>query len=134
MVDSCENVQESLELCIAAGKEGLILRNRSGPYEVNARSVHLQKLKRFFDEEFRIVGVSEAKGNDRGTAIFECETPEGERFSVRPGGTRERRREHLETIRVPLQEQDAPPSGFRRGRRTEFQDFLSECVFVTMNK
>ena len=45
------------------------------------------------DGEYKIVGFTEATGNDAGTVIWECETPNGQTFRVRPRGTHEYRTE-----------------------------------------
>ena len=85
-------VQSALDECIQSGTEGLILRNAHGTYQQNGRSKHLQKLKRFDDAEYKIIGCEEAKGNDAGTVVFQCETQDGKTFAVRPVGSREQRR------------------------------------------
>ena len=71
--------------------EGIILRNINGMYKQNYRSKDLQKLKTFRDTEYPVVGFSEGEGNEKGCVIWECETPGGLRFSVRPKGSREER-------------------------------------------
>jgi DNA ligase-1 len=76
-----------------AGFEGTIARNKEGKYVYKHRSADLQKFKTFQDEEFKIVGGSEATGDDAGTVVFTCETDKGLRFNVRPKGSRETRRE-----------------------------------------
>ena len=75
---------------VSEGYEGLMIRNKNGVYEYK-RSYHLQKLKSFTDAEFKIIGVKEATGEDRGTAILQCETSNQISFWVRPVGTREYR-------------------------------------------
>lgn len=95
-IPDATKVDDSLQKCVDDGYEGLILRNDNSPYQLNTRSVNLQKLKRFYDDEFTIVGYSEAKGNDRGTIIFECQTSNGEVFSVRPEGPRELRKKYMD--------------------------------------
>jgi DNA ligase-1 len=49
-------------------------------------------VKTFLDDEFEIVSFTQATGSDAGTVIWECTTPEGNIFSVRPRGTREEKR------------------------------------------
>jgi DNA ligase-1 len=71
--------------------EGIIIRKPNGPYNLGHRSRDLIKLKNFLDEEFEIVGHTEASGNDKGTVVWTCVTKEGKEFSVRPTGTREDR-------------------------------------------
>jgi DNA ligase-1 len=78
---------------VAQGYEGIMLRNAEGLYQENYRSNDLMKYKEFFESEYKIVDFKEAVGRDAGTVIWECETPEGRRFSVRPRGTQEARRE-----------------------------------------
>ena len=70
-----------------------MLRNVNGFYQENYRSNDLMKYKEFFEDEYKIVGFKEATGRDSGTVIWECETKDGTRFSVRPKGTLDARRE-----------------------------------------
>ena len=74
------------------GYEGIMIRNTQGAYEPGKRSNNLLKFKTFETEEFKIVGVHEGTGRDAGTPVWECETGGGDRFSVRPEGTVEKRR------------------------------------------
>ena len=76
---------------VADGYEGIMLRNKTGLYS-NARSVHLQKYKEFFDEECHIVGFKEGEGAEAGCVIWLCEI-DGKQFACRPRGTREERQE-----------------------------------------
>ena len=85
--------REKFSEYVAAGYEGIMLRNTEGFYQENYRSNDLMKYKEFFEDEYPIVDFREAVGRDAGTVIWECETPEGRRFSVRPRGTQEARRE-----------------------------------------
>ena len=77
------------------GYEGMILRDRNGPYAIGKRSNTLLKLKSFQDAEFLIVGVEEAGGKDAGTAVFVCTATNGTLFRVRPHGTMAERAEML---------------------------------------
>jgi len=74
-------------VCVQNGYEGLMLRNFLGAYDLKHRSVNLQKLKEFEDNEYKIVGGKEGTGSDLGCIVFECVTKEGNPFSVRPKGT-----------------------------------------------
>jgi DNA ligase-1 len=85
--------REKFSEYVAAGYEGIMLRNTEGHYQENYRSNDLMKYKEFFESEYPIVDFREAVGRDAGTVIWECETPDGRRFSVRPRGTQEARRE-----------------------------------------
>jgi hypothetical protein len=78
---------------VAAGYEGLIVRNKAGPYELATRSYHLQKYKEFEDAEFEVVGAEEGEGQEKGLVIWVCKTEGGRQFRVRPRGTHEERAE-----------------------------------------
>ena len=54
-------------------------------------------IKKFEELEFAIVDVREATGNDKGTAIIQCQADNGELFWVRPKGSREYRASLLES-------------------------------------
>jgi DNA ligase-1 len=81
---------------VEEGYEGAMVRNLKGAYAIGKRSKNLQKVKTFLDDEYEIVGFSEAVGNDAGTVVWECRTPEGRTFRVRPRGTREARKEQYQ--------------------------------------
>jgi len=88
LVKSWEEVVKKEQEYISEGYEGLIIRNLAGEYRYGHRSNDLLKLKRFQEEEFIILGVSEGIGKDSGTAIFACRIPgTTNTFSVRPMGT-----------------------------------------------
>ena len=40
----------------------------------------------------KIIGFTEGEGNETGCVIWECETPEGKTFKVRPRGTQDERK------------------------------------------
>ena len=84
---------EKLQEFLANGDEGIMIRNRDSPYEIDKRSYNLQKYKKFIDSEYKIVGANQGKGNDKGTVIWICETANGKRFKVRPKGTRADRKD-----------------------------------------
>jgi ATP-dependent DNA ligase len=86
-------VHEAQRKFVEEGYEGAMVRNLLGAYAIGKRSPDLQKVKTFLDGEYEIVGFSEATGNDAGTVIWECKTPEGLTFRARPRGTREARKE-----------------------------------------
>ncbi len=91
-VKDLDNLNEQEQLALSSGYEGLMVRNRNSPYKYKNRSFDLQKVKRFKDDEFEIVGGREAVGRESGTVIFTCVTTAGLEFSVRPKGTQEERK------------------------------------------
>ena len=93
LANTATDFKEKFSEYVAQGYEGIMLRNTEGLYQENYRSNDLMKYKEFFENEYKIVDFKEAVGRDAGTVIWECETQEGRRFSVRPRGTQEARRE-----------------------------------------
>jgi DNA ligase-1 len=89
-----EEIETFLNKYINEGYEGLIIRNMKGKYEEGLRSSNLIKLKKFKDEEFKIVDYTCAKnGKEVGCVIWICSTKEGKIFNVRPeGGYSERKK------------------------------------------
>lgn len=91
-----DDVQRYHDTFVEQGYEGVVVRKiADGGYTQN-RTRNLQKLKNFDDDEFELVGVKEAQGVDKGTAIFVCKTKDGHTFSVRPHGSRDYRRSLLD--------------------------------------
>ncbi len=127
---------------VREGYEGLIIRNIKGPYKLNGRSKHLQKYKSFQDDEYEIVGYEEGKGNYEGTVIWVCETPDGQRFKIKPNGTHEQRSKwfdnaddyigHKITVRFFELTDDGiprfPTGGWFRNYEAEVWD-LDQCAF-----
>jgi len=101
--DECKTKEDIAPLhakYVEEGYEGLMLRNKAGPYKVGHRSKDLQKYKEFQDDEFTVVGFTEGDGVEKGCVIWTCETAKGVPFGVRPRGTHEERRELLKTAKT----------------------------------
>ena len=96
LVSDIKQVYTHHDTFIAEGYEGIMIRNKKGQYSPT-RSIDLQKFKNFEELEFVIVDVKEATGNDKGTAIIQCQADNGELFWVRPKGSREYRASLLES-------------------------------------
>lgn len=87
-VNNEEEMMAAFEEFNRQGYEGAMVRNAHGKY-VEKRSVDLQKLKTFQDEEFKIIGVVEGRGKLAGHALFTCALPKGETFDVKMKGALE---------------------------------------------
>ena len=93
IVNNEDELYAYLDDCLARGYEGCMARNMDGKYEYK-RSYNLQKLKKFDDDEFRIVDLKVGnKGSMAGKAVFICEKyrdeqplPVGETFDVKLRG------------------------------------------------
>jgi ATP-dependent DNA ligase len=75
------------------GFEGTMLRNIDSPYAINKRPKDLKKYKDFMEEEFKIIGYHDGKGLEKGSVIWEVENKKKDKFSVRPRGSHELRKE-----------------------------------------
>jgi DNA ligase 1 len=80
---------------VAAGFEGLMLRNLKGRYAIGERSNDLLKMKEFQDDEYEVVGFYEGEGREAGCVMWRLKTAEGKEFGCRPEGTHEERGEML---------------------------------------
>jgi len=94
--ESMDDVKRLHDVYVQEGFEGIMLRDPQGTYEIDKRSKYLQKYKEFMEEEFTIVGFHDGDGLDNEMVIWECETSNGQRFSAKPRGTHEYRRELFE--------------------------------------
>ena len=94
-VDSREHLDELYADYVEVGYEGQMIR-LDAPYE-NKRSPKLLKRKEFVDEEYKILGYEEGKGNRAGTVKhFEFENKNGKKFNSNIKGTFEYMAELLE--------------------------------------
>ena len=87
-IDSKEAIDGFHSHYIQQGKEGVMLRNKSGYYTIDKRSHNLQKVKKFDDAEFEIINYKIDKNNH---VVFECVTDNGDVFEVKPMGDTETR-------------------------------------------
>ncbi len=82
-----QEIDDYLELCLADGYEGIIVRNSTAVYEYNTQSSDVFKYKLPDDAEYQIVGY---KIDKYGHAVFRCKIPDadgGHEFSVKMKGT-----------------------------------------------
>jgi len=92
LVDNEHEVAGWLSKALAKGYEGVMLRNAESLYIPGQRSVNLQKLKDFVDDEFLITGCTSGRGREDGAIIYMCKTESGDEFTVRPEGSVESRK------------------------------------------
>ena len=78
--------------------EGMMARNKSSLYKFKNRSYDLQKVKRFQDDEYEIIGGKDGSGREAGMIVFKCVTSGGLEFDVRPRGSHEERAEQYKNL------------------------------------
>lgn len=84
---------------VAEGYEGLVLRDPDQSYKCGGRDRRMQKVKRFTDAEFKVVGFSEGRREE--DFVFKCITNDGKEFEAKPIGDRELKkwyREHMDEL------------------------------------
>lgn len=86
------------EKFIQNGYEGLMARNGGSMYDYKNRSYDLQKVKRFQDAEFTIIGGKDGQGREEGLIIFQCDNGKGGTFDVRPRGSHEVRAQMFKSL------------------------------------
>ncbi len=91
-VDNEDEIHAAQARFVEEGYEGAMVRNLTGAYAIGKRSANLQKVKTFLDGEYPIVGFTQGTGGETGCVIWECSTPDGQTFTVRPTGTHEERK------------------------------------------
>ena len=89
-----ESVLVNFEKYVKNGYEGAMLRNVDSDY-AQRRSMDLQKMKPFIDDDFTIVGVTEGRGKMAGLAIFSCLAKNGNPFEVKLKGELESLRKFM---------------------------------------
>lgn len=94
IVKNKKDIENAFAKYVKEGYEGIIVRNKRGKYKLKSKSIDVLKSKNIMKNEFIIVGYKEAKGNNRGTVIWEirCKNDPRKSFWAKPMGTREERR------------------------------------------
>ena len=101
-VENEDEMMVAFEEFNALGYEGAIVRNANGKY-VEKRSVDLQKLKTFIDEEFKVVAVVEGRGKLAGHALFSCLLPDEKgTFDVKMKGPLEQLKKYYENPKLVI--------------------------------
>lgn len=96
--DAKEDFDAMENMFITEGYEGMMARNEGSLYKYKHRSFDLQKVKRFVDDEFEIIGGKDGSGRESGLVIFRCKTKSGLEFDVRPRGSQESRKEIFDNL------------------------------------
>lgn len=79
-----EHMLRGLEYYMEKGYEGVMVRCPNGTYGFGKRSNDLQKVKKFYEEEYKIVDILEGKGKLEGAVgSFVCEMEDGQTFKAK---------------------------------------------------
>lgn len=93
VVNSEQEIRNQHLTFVQDAYEGSIVRTASGKYRCKARSQDLLKFKDFMDSEYRIVDFTSEQdtASNKNLIVWICVNEKGDRFNVRPKGTREER-------------------------------------------
>ena len=98
-VKGLDQIMQMHDEAIAAGYEGLVVRDPEKEYKPGARDNRMMKIKLMSDDEFVITGLSEGLRDE--DMCFTLETQDGTEFKAKPLGDRLQKqwyREHLDEI------------------------------------
>lgn len=98
-VKGLDQIMKMHDEAIAAGYEGLVVRDPEKEYKPGARDNRMMKIKIFVDGEFLITGISEGLRDE--DMCFTMETEDGTPFKAKPIGDRIQKqwyREHIDEI------------------------------------
>lgn len=98
-VEGNENIDALHDKWVAEGYEGLVLRDPDQLYKPLAKDRRQQKVKKFVDSEFKVIGFSEGLREE--DFVFRCITSEGKEFEAKPVGDRHLKkwyREHMDEL------------------------------------
>ena len=79
-----DELHATLLASVAAGYEGIMVKDPRGVYEYDTRSTTTQKMKPHMAGRFKVVGFKTSEqGREKGRAIALCETEDGQEFPCR---------------------------------------------------
>jgi len=92
-VSSEVEIKEQHLAFVKENYEGSIVRTGSGKYRCKARSQDLLKFKDFIDSEYKIVDFTSEQdtASNKDLIVWICVNENGDKFNVRPKGTRDER-------------------------------------------
>ena len=94
IIKNNNELDKYFEKYVKEGYEGIIVRNMRGLYKLRGKSIDVLKSKDVKKNKFIIVGYKEAKGNNKGTVVWEirCNNDPRKSFWTKPMGSREERK------------------------------------------
>lgn len=93
-VSGDDNINALHDAWVSEGYEGLVLRNPNELYKPGGRDRRMQKVKKFTDGEFKVIGFT--NGLRPEDFVFNCLTSDNKEFEAKPIGTREQKEWYME--------------------------------------
>lgn len=86
LIKGLNSIMEMHNEAVAAGYEGLVIKDPDKEYKCGARDNRALKIKEFTDDEFKIIGLVEGLRDE--DMCFLMEMPDGTQFKAKPIGDR----------------------------------------------
>jgi len=86
LIKGLDQIMEMHNEAVAAGYEGLVIKDPKKEYKCGARDNRCCKVKEFIDDEFKIIGLVEGLREE--DMCFLMEMPDGTQFKAKPIGDR----------------------------------------------
>lgn len=99
LINSPEEIDTYHDAFVAEGYEGAVIRDADAKYKPGARNRTMQKIKRFTDDEYEVIGLAEGLRDE--DMCFVMKTKEGYEFKAKPIGDRKLKqwyREHIKEL------------------------------------
>ena len=96
LIKGLDAIMEMHNEAVAAGYEGLVIKDPDKEYKCGARDNRALKIKEFQDAEFKILGIVEGLRDE--DMCFLMETEDGTQFKAKPIGDRALKQQYRENI------------------------------------
>ena len=96
LISGLDEIMNMHNEAVAAGYEGLVIKDPDKEYKCGARDNRALKIKEFQDAEFKIVGLVEGLRDE--DMCFLMEMPDGTQFKAKPIGDRALKQEYRDNI------------------------------------
>lgn len=96
LIKGLNSIMEMHNEAVAAGYEGLVIKDPDKEYKCGARDNRALKIKEFTDDEFKIIGLVEGLRDE--DMCFLMEMPDGTQFKAKPIGDRALKQYYRENI------------------------------------
>ena len=96
LIKGLDSIMEMHNEAVAAGYEGLVIKDPDKEYKCGARDNRALKIKEFTDDEFKIIGLVEGLRDE--DMCFLMEMPDGTQFKAKPIGDRALKQYYRENI------------------------------------
>lgn len=96
LISGLDEIMDMHNEAVAAGYEGLVIKDPDKEYKCGARDNRALKIKEFQDAEFKIVGLVEGLREE--DMCFLMEMPDGTQFKAKPIGDRALKQEYRDNI------------------------------------